>query len=53
MKNKKVNLTDEGVKLAENYYHISNLYDMDNTSLVHFINQALHANYSMKMMLIM
>ena len=47
-KTKKVNLTDEGVKLAENYYHISNLYDMDNTSLVHFINQALHANYSMK-----
>ena len=47
-KTKKVNLTDNGVKLAEQYYHINNLYDMDNTSLVHFINQALHANYSMK-----
>ena len=47
-KTKKVNLTDEGVKKAEAYYHIDNLYDVNNTSLVHFINQALHANYSMK-----
>ena len=47
-KTKKVNLTDEGVKKAEEYYHIDNLYDVNNTSLVHFINQALHANYSMK-----
>ena len=47
-KTKKVNLTDEGVKRAEEYYHIDNLYDVNNTSLVHFINQALHANYSMK-----
>ena len=47
-KTKKVNLTDEGVKKAEEYYHINNLYDVDNTGLVHFINQALHANYSMK-----
>ena len=47
-KTKKVNLTDEGVKKAEKYYHIDNLYDVNNTSLVHFINQALHDNYSMK-----
>lgn len=47
-KTKKVNLTDAGVKSAENFFHIDNLYDVDNTTLVHFINQALHANYSMK-----
>ena len=27
---------------------VDNLYDIENTSLVHFINQALKANYSMK-----
>ena len=47
-KTKKVNLNDAGVKSAENFFHIDNLYDVDNTTLVHFINQALHANYSMK-----
>ncbi len=47
-KTKKVNLTDEGVLKAEEYFKIKNLYDVDNTTLVHFINQALHANYSMK-----
>ena len=47
-KTKKVNLTDAGVKEAENFFHVDNLYDVDNTTLVHFINQALHANYSMK-----
>ena len=47
-KTKRVNLTDAGVKEAENYFHINNLYDIDNSTLVHFINQALHANYSMK-----
>ncbi len=47
-KTKRVNLTEEGVKRAEEYYHLNNLYAVDNTSLVHFINQALHANYAMK-----
>ena len=47
-KTKRVNLTDAGVKEAESYFHINNLYDIDNSTLVHFINQALHANYSMK-----
>ncbi len=47
-KTKKVNLTDEGVKSAEEFFHVNNLYDVDNTTLVHFISQALHANYSMK-----
>ena len=47
-KTKGVTLTDLGNKKAENYFHIDNLYDMNNTELVHYINQALRANYSMK-----
>ncbi len=47
-KTKVVNLTDEGVIKAENYFRVKNLYDMENTTLVHFINQALRANYTMK-----
>ena len=45
---KRTNLDDEGVKKAEKYFRIDNLYDISNSTLVHFINQALHANYSMK-----
>ena len=46
-KTKSVNLTDKGSEKAEKMFHIKNLYDMDNATLVHFINQALRANYSM------
>ena len=45
---KRTTLTEEGIKKAETYFHVSNLYDIDNSNLVHFINQALHAVYSMK-----
>ena len=41
-------LTDSGVKAAEKYFGLSNLYDISNTSLVHHIGQALKANYVMK-----
>lgn len=47
-KTKAVSLTDTGSEKAEKSFHISNLYDMENASLVHYINQALRANYSMK-----
>ena len=47
-KTKSSSLDEEGIKLAEKYFKVKNLYDLDNTNLVHFINQALHANYSMK-----
>ncbi len=46
-KTKSVNLTDKGSEKAEKVFHVKNLYDMDNATLVHFINQALRANYSM------
>ena len=41
-------LTDSGVKAAEKYFGVPNLYDITNTSLVHHIGQALKANYVMK-----
>ena len=47
-KTKAVTLDDDGVKLAEKTFNIDNLYDIEHTSLVHFINQALKANYGMK-----
>ena len=47
-KTKNVNLTDEGVNKAEKYFKVDNLYSLDHNDLVHYINQALRANYSMK-----
>ncbi len=46
-KTKAVSLTEEGSKRAEDTFHLENLYDINNTALVHHINQALKANYSM------
>lgn len=47
-KTKQVSLDATGMKSAESYFNLKNLYDLEHTSLVHFINQALRANYSMK-----
>jgi preprotein translocase subunit SecA len=47
-KTKSVNLTEKGADKAEATFHIDNLYDVANATLLHFINQALRANYSMK-----
>ena len=47
-KTKSVNLTESGSDKAEKTFHIDNLYSIDNSSLLHYINQALRANYSMK-----
>ena len=46
-KTKAVSLTDEGSRKAEEVFHLNNLYDINNTALVHHINQALKANYAM------
>ena len=46
-KTQSINLTDEGGKQAEQKFNLKNLYDIDNTSLVHHITQALRANYFM------
>ena len=47
-KTKAVSLTDEGAKKCEDRFHLKNLYDIENTVLMHHINQALRANFSMK-----
>ena len=47
-KTKAVTLDNEGMKLGEKYFKVDNLYDISNTNLVHFITQALKANYAMK-----
>ena len=44
-KTKNVSLTDEGVEKVEQYFHIDNLFDLDQAVLVHHLNQALKANY--------
>ena len=44
---KTVTLTSRGIEKAEKGFHISNLYDIQHTALVHHINQALKANYAM------
>ena len=47
VKDKNVQLTEEGVHKGEKAFGVENLYDIDNTSLVHYIAQALKANYIM------
>ena len=46
-KTKSVNLNDKGSEKAEKMFRVKNLYDINNATLVHFINQALRANYAM------
>ena len=45
---KAVTLDEKGVDKAQQAFKVDNLYDVNNTTLVHFINQALRANYAMK-----
>ena len=45
---KSVTLTEDGINKAEKKFRVKNLYEIDNATLVHYINQALRANYSMK-----
>ena len=46
-KDKIVNLTDDGVKRVEQYFHIENLADPENLEIQHNIILALRANYLM------
>jgi preprotein translocase subunit SecA len=43
-KMKAVNLTEQGVKMAEGFFNLENLTDIENTEIVHHINQALKAH---------
>ena len=46
-KTKSVTLDEKGIKAGEKFFGVKNLFDLDNTNLVHYINQALRANFSM------
>ena len=46
-KTRTISLTDEGSHKCEKIFKIQNLYDINNTALVHHINLALKANYFM------
>ena len=48
-KTKAVSLDQKGIAKAEKTFSVDNLYDINHTNLVHFINQALKANYAMKL----
>lgn len=47
-KTKAVALDDKGAEKAQKAFGVDNLFDIKNTTLVHYINQALKANYAMK-----
>ena len=48
VKTKNVSLTETGSEKLEKHFHLDNLYDINNSVLVHHINQALKANYGFK-----
>ncbi len=47
-KAKTATLTQDGVKKAEEYFHIDNLMEMENSTILHHINQAIKANGVMR-----
>ncbi len=48
-KKKAVTLTESGVDKAERFFLVDNLSDIDNIELNHYINNALRANFIMKL----
>lgn len=48
-KAKTATITRQGVKKAEKHFNVTNLYDADNSTLLHHINQAIKANGVMKL----
>jgi len=47
-KARSISLTDEGAHKCEKMFKVDNLYDINNTALVHHVNLALRANYFMR-----
>ena len=45
VKSRVVTLTEAGVAKSEKHFQVANLYDLNNTNLVHHLQQALKANY--------
>jgi len=47
IKTKVVNLEPEGIERAERHFGVDNLYDVSNVGLLHSINNAIKANFTM------
>ena len=47
LKTKTVQLTEKGIAKGEKVFRVNNLYDLEHTALLHYINSALKANYIM------
>ncbi|HGR5053887.1 TPA: preprotein translocase subunit SecA [Streptococcus pneumoniae] len=47
VQSKTIGLSDSGIDRAESYFKLENLYDIENVTLTHFIDNALRANYIM------
>ena len=48
IKTRNIQLNESGMEKAEKWFKIDNLYDVKHVSLLHHINQALKANFSME-----
>ncbi len=49
LESQSINLNDIGIKKAEQFFNVSNLYDVENSEIVHKIMNALRANYMMEL----
>ena len=47
IKSKSVSLTDVGIARAERYFSLDNLYDLTHVGILHSINNAVKANFTM------
>ncbi|CAH0418273.1 preprotein translocase subunit SecA [Periweissella ghanensis] len=47
LESKTITLTDAGIKKAEEFFNLDNLYDAENTALTHHLDQSLRANFIM------
>ncbi|AQP53298.1 preprotein translocase subunit SecA [Vagococcus penaei] len=47
VQSKTISLTEAGITKAEKHFNLDNLYDITNTSLTHYLDQSLRANYIM------
>lgn len=47
LQSKTIAFTEQGIEKAEEYFGLTNLYDIENTALTHHLDQALRANFIM------
>lgn len=47
LQSKTIGFTEQGIEKAEEYFGLTNLYDIENTALTHHLDQSLRANFIM------